>query len=130
MHLSHGLLSSATNQKRNAYTRKMINKKGQGMSISTIILLILGLVILVVLILGFTVGWSKILPWIGSNNLDTLQNSCSTACSTQAQYDFCSVKRAVKDGVNDKFEATCLQLSTNPTYVSRGYGISNCPDLC
>ena len=109
----------------------MINKKAQGMSISTIILLILGLVILVILILGFVKGWDKILPFIGGgNNLDTLKNACGGACATGAQYDFCSVKRQVKDGVNDKFEATCNDLATKATYSSRQYGIVPCPNLC
>lgn len=99
------------------------------MSISTIILLILGLVILVVLILGFTIGWSKMLPWIGGNNLDSIQNSCMVACSTNNQYDFCSLDKTVKDGVNEKFEATCSELSTNQVYISRGYGIDVCPDI-
>lgn len=108
----------------------MINKKAQGMSISTIILLILGLVILVILILGFTIGWNKMAPWISSNNLDTLKNSCGSFCSTGSQYDFCTVKRTVKDGTNDKFEATCSELATKPTYTSRGYGIPDCPNLC
>jgi hypothetical protein len=107
------------------------NKKGQGMSISTIILLILGLVILVILILGFVIGWDKIAPWIGGkNNIDTLKTTCSTACSTSGTYDFCSVKRDVKDGTNDKFQATCNELATRATYTARGYGITTCPDLC
>lgn len=101
------------------------------MSITTIILLILGLVILVILILGFTIGWGKIAPWIGNkNNLETLKNSCGVACSTGGTYDFCSVKRTVKDGEHDNFEATCKDLANTPTYVSRGYGIAPCPDLC
>lgn len=109
----------------------MVNKKGQGMSISTIILLILGLVILVVLILGFTMGWNKILPWMsGGNNLDVLKNSCGMACSTSGQYDFCTVKRTVKDGTNPKFEATCNELATQTRYTSRQYGIATCPGLC
>ena len=109
----------------------MINKKAQGMSISTIILLILGLVILVVLILGFTLGWAKIAPWINTNNLENIKNSCGVACSTSGLYDFCTVKRTVKDGVNDKFDATCQVLSTNVLYVTtRGYGITSCPNLC
>lgn len=108
----------------------MINKKAQGMSITTIILLILGLVILVILILGFTIGWGKIAPWIGNkNNLDTLKNSCGVVCSTGGQYDFCTVKRTVKDEVNDKFEATCQDLATKQIYVSRGYGIEACPGI-
>jgi len=109
----------------------MINKKAQGMSINTVILLILGLVILVVLVLGFIIGWDKMAPWLGGkNNLETLQNSCGVSCSTGSQYDFCTVKRQVKDGVNDKFEATCNDLATKQVYTSRGYGIDACPDLC
>ncbi len=108
----------------------MKNKSGQGMSTSTIILLILGLVILVVLVLGFTLGWNKIAPWIQTSNLGTIETSCGTACSLGSQYDFCSVKRDIKDGINDKFQATCQELTTTPELVSRGYGIEACPDLC
>jgi hypothetical protein len=108
----------------------MENKRGQGMSTSTIILLILGLVILVVLILGFTMGWSKIAPWLSTTNLDTIETACGVACSTGSQYDFCSIERDIKDGTNDKFQATCQELVTNTTYVSRGYGITACPNLC
>jgi hypothetical protein len=109
----------------------MINKKAQGMSISTIILLILGLIILVVLILGFTIGWAKIAPWLGpGNNLETLKNACGASCSTGGQYDFCTVKRPVKDGVNTKFEATCEDLATKQQYIQRQYGIAACPGLC
>jgi hypothetical protein len=108
----------------------MENKRGQGMSTSTIILLILGLIILVVLVLGFALGWNKIAPWLSSNNVDSVKNSCSTACSTGSQFSFCSLKNAVNDGTNKKFEATCQELITNQTYVARGYGIAACPDLC
>lgn len=108
----------------------MENKRAQGMSTSTIILLILGLIILVVLVLGFTLGWNKIAPWLGSNNLETLKNTCNVACSTGSTYNFCSVKNSVKDGTNDKFEATCQELATSQVYIARGYGIIVCPDLC
>ena len=107
------------------------SKKAQGMSTSTIILLILGLVILVVLILGFTLGWSRLAPWISANNnIETLRTSCGVACSTNSAYDFCTVKREVKDGVNKKFEATCNELSTLQTYLLRNYGIAPCQGLC
>ncbi|MGY4884677.1 MAG: hypothetical protein ACP5NZ_03830 [Nanobdellota archaeon] len=109
----------------------MINKKAQGMSISTIILLILGLVILVVLILGFTIGWKNMIPWLGGgNNLATVQQACTLACSKNSQYDFCTVMRDVRDGDRDEFKATCNDLATKPTYTSRQYGISACPGLC
>lgn len=108
---------------------KKINSKGQGMSTSTIVLLILGLVILVVLILGFTLGWNQIVPWIKSDNLNTLKSSCEIACTTGSEYQFCSVMKTVKDGVNDNFEETCYNLATNETYVNRGYGIATCPSI-
>jgi hypothetical protein len=108
----------------------MINKKGQGMSISTIILLILGLIVLVVLILGFVMGWKPLLALVSpGNNLKTIQQSCAMACTSNSQYDFCSVKRQVNDGKNDKFEATCNDLATKQIYISREYGIEACPSI-
>lgn len=106
----------------------MENKRGQGMSTSTIVLLIIGVVILVVLVIGFTKGWSSILPWIKDNNIDSVKKSCDIACSTNSQYEFCSIKRDVKDGENPTFEATCEELSTTQRFSS--YGIEPCPDLC
>ena len=106
----------------------MENKRGQGMSTSTIVLLIIGVIILVVLIIGFTKGWSTFGDWLKSNNIDSIKNSCGVACSTASQYEFCSVRREVKDGENPKFEATCEQLSTLPKFEA--YGIEPCPDLC
>jgi hypothetical protein len=106
----------------------MENKRGQGMSTSTIVLLIIGVVILVVLVIGFTKGWSTFAPWLKSDNIDSIKNSCDIACSTNSEYGFCTVEREVKDGENPKFEATCEELSLNPSYAS--YGIDPCPDLC
>ena len=107
----------------------MENKKGQGMSTTTIVLLVLGLIILVVLILGFTIGWQKFAPWLSSNNIDNIKTACSVACATGGEFDFCSLKRDVNDGTNDRFEATCDELVTNQAYVERNYGIEDCPDI-
>ncbi len=109
---------------------KSLNKKAQGMSTSTIVLLILGIVILVVLILGFSLGWDRLAPWIKpDNNIDTVKASCSIACSTNAQYEFCNDLKDVDDGENDEFQQTCYQLATNSTYANRGYGIASCPQI-
>lgn len=109
----------------------MINKKAQGMSISTIILLVLGIIVLVILVIGFMTGWKPLKDLLGGgNNLDTIATSCNSACATGSQYNYCSVMKEVKDGENDKFEATCNDLATNPQYTSRNYGIPTCPGLC
>ncbi len=107
------------------------NKQGQGMSTSTIVLLILGLIILVVLILGFTMGWSKIVPWVKSDNIDTVKTACNIACTTNSEYQYCSVMREVNDGENDKFDETCYGLAYDPEkkYVDRFYGIAQCPQI-
>ena len=108
----------------------MQNKRGQGLSTNAIIMIILGVVVLIVLILGFTMGWGKFLPFLSTNNVDTIKNSCGVACSTNSAFDYCSVAREVNDGVNDKFSDTCSSLANNETYIPRNYGIAKCPGLC
>jgi len=68
----------------------MVNKKAQEMSVTTIILIVLGIFILVVLILGFTRGWGNIKDWIiPSNNVKTIADSCKIACGTDQVYSYC-----------------------------------------
>jgi len=107
----------------------MNSKRGQGLSTNAIILIILGVLVLAILILGFTLGWSTIVPFLSTNNIDNIKTSCSLACSTGSTYDFCSTVREVKDGVNDKFKASCFDLLTNEEYNTRNYGIEECPTL-
>lgn len=107
----------------------MDNKRGQGMSTNAIILIILGIVVLVVLILGFTMGFSKIAPFLSGNNVDNIVTACTAACATASSFDFCEFPREVKDGTNDKFKATCDDLLTNSTYAERNYGIDECPAI-
>ena len=102
------------------------NSRGQGMSTTTIVLLVLGLIILVVLILGFTVGWQNFAPWLSTNNIDSIKTACSVACSTGGIFDFCTLNRTVRDGTNDAFEATCNELLIEPVYLQRNYGLEEC----
>lgn len=105
------------------------DKRGQELSTNTIIIIILAVVVLVVLVLGFTIGWDKVAPWLSSNNVDNIKTACSAACSTGSTYDFCTIEREVKDGVNDKFKETCAKLVTDAKYASRAYGIEACPTI-
>jgi len=100
------------------------DKRAQGMSITTIILIILGLIVLVVLIVGFTAGWTNIKEFIApSNNVDKIVQQCSIACSTNQKFAFCSEKRELKS-VDEKLEdVTCYSLAEK----KRVYGIEKCP---
>lgn len=113
--------------------RRIENKRGQGLSTNAIVLIVLGVIVLVVLILGFTIGWNKIFPFISSNNVENVRTGCATACTTGSTYDYCALSREVNDGVRDKFTDTCYNLANlddeGETYFGRNYGISECPAI-
>ncbi len=99
------------------------NKKAQELSVTTIILIVLGLVILVILILGFTAGWNNIKEWISPlNNVGTLVNQCKIACSTDQQYDYCYLKRELKSKEEKSKDVTCYSLNKKRPQ----YGIPSC----
>ena len=54
-----------------------MDKKGQELSTTTVILLILAVLVLVFLILGFSVGWSKINPFLSKSNVDSISDACN-----------------------------------------------------
>jgi len=108
----------------------MLNKRGQGLQISTIILIVLGLAVLVLLVFGFVVGWQKILPWISSNNVETIVSQCQASCGTNDVYGFCSLNKTLKadDLPNKQVTANCSYFSTTDTFAK--YNIAKCPNLC
>lgn len=106
----------------------MKNKKGQGLQISTIILIILGVALLVVLILGFTLGWGQFFPWLSSNNIDTVKTQCQVACTTNSQYGWCNQLRTLNDGdknVEGAIDVTCEFLGNEFADL----GFSPCPTI-
>ncbi len=101
------------------------NKRGQGLSVNAIILIVLGVVVLAVLVLGFTVGWQKILPFVSTNNVDTLVTTCGVACSTNSQFDFCITKRDLKAGDDSIKDVTCNYLAEE----QKKYGVDSCSSV-
>lgn len=77
-----------------------MNKKGAEMTIGTIVMIILALVVLVVIIYGFTTGWGNLWQNIvgfggGKVNVQTVVRSCQLACSTNSVFDYCTKERSV-----------------------------------
>ncbi len=95
------------------------------MSTNTIILLILGIVVLIVLVLGFTMGWNKITPWISGNNVDTIVSACEASCAVNGVYDFCIMGRSLKAEDMTLKEVTCNYLANNQTI----YGVNKCSSI-
>jgi len=107
-----------------------MNKKGQEMSTSIIILIVLGLIVLVILAIGFMMGWENVAPWLGSkSNVEDVTRQCSLACSKESKYDYCSKTIELVDDKKNKIQgATCNLLSGIPTFKTK-WGIENCPTI-
>ncbi len=105
------------------------NKRGQELSTNAIILIILAVVVLVVLAIGFMIGWDKLVPWVSQNNVNTVVSACSNACGLGSAYEYCNYDRELKDADKNKIKTTCSLFSNIDEY-SQKYGIEKCPSLC
>lgn len=105
----------------------MRNKKAQGLSTNTIILLILGIMVLVFLIIGFSVGFGKLAPFLSKNNVDSIATSCEISCNTgaTASFAFCFQVRDLKADDVELNKVTCNYLAEKQTK----YGIEQCPAI-
>src|SRR3989344_7469725 len=102
------------------------NCRGQGLSTNAIILIVLGVVVLVVLAVGFTMGWKQLAPWLpsGGSNIDIIKQQCSTACITNSANDFCLASRELNIN-NIKYSGvTCYQLSLDVDF--KKFGVESC----
>lgn len=106
------------------------NKRGQELSVNTLILIIIGVLVLVFLIIGFTIGWQKIFPFITpGNTVKDVSDKCILSCKTQSSYDYCTTKREIRvdepiDVLGDKFMASCYELKDVNVL-----GIEGCPSI-
>lgn len=103
----------------------MQNKRGQSLSINTIIVLILAIAVLIVVIAGFSIGWDKISGYLSAKNVEEVRNSCSIACSTDAQYDFCFARKSLNSEDGKFKDVTCYYLTKNQPK----YQIAECPEI-
>jgi hypothetical protein len=78
----------------------MINKKAQDLSIGTLILIVLGIIVLVLLVLGFSIGWSNLFEKInifgGASSIGDVVTACNLAVTSQNTFDYCQNFRKVK----------------------------------
>lgn len=82
----------------------MANKRGQELSITTLLLIVLGVIVVVIIIMGFTVGWNfifdkfKIVP---GQNLQAIATSCELAAKGSLQIDYCTYKKVSLEGLTE-----------------------------
>ncbi len=106
----------------------MINKKGQGMSINTVILLVLGLILLGVLIFGFVTGWESFQKQIGKTNVDKIVEECSTSCSINQEFSFCNNDVDIRFQEQElEYRTSCGVLSKVPEFEL--FNVAECPRI-
>ena len=98
--------------------QKRLNKKAQDLSIGTLILIVLGIVVLVLLILGFSYGWSslweKINIFQGGNSLNEMAVACNTAVASNAKITYCDDFKKIKiDGKTEYVNCEDSRLSNS-----------------
>ena len=76
--------------------KRLSSKRGQELSIGTLILIVLGIIVLVLLVLGFSIGWKNLFGKIGivsGSDLSTMVAACEVAVSSQATATYCEFKK-------------------------------------
>ena len=108
-----------------------MNKRGQELSTNAIILIILGVLVLVVLIAGFVIGWDKLKEWINpTNNLQQIQTTCSAYCTTANTYAYCTEEQTVKIATDSaSYKGTCKELVTMKDSKGNSFGILDCSTI-
>jgi hypothetical protein len=92
-----------------------MNKKGQQMTLGTIIAIVLGIAVLVFLIFGFSTGWNNMWEQITKQtsgaNTKTVIADCETDCSADEKSAWCNERKTLRyfdgDGNTLKKEGTC-----------------------
>jgi hypothetical protein len=88
------------------------NKRGFEIAISTIVLLILGLVVLIVLILLFTGQAQRFLNYLSgsASDVDDAVSICNSQTFETQSYAYCCEKKKVQIQ-GEKLELSCMELS-------------------
>ena len=101
------------------------DKKGQQMTLGTIISIVLGITVLVFLIFGFSTGWGNLWQRItglggGEINVDTTKTSCALTCQQNNVDGFCRQERKVviEDGYSTR--TNCNALSSGEVNFYKG----------
>ncbi len=97
---------------------KMFNKKAQGLPISTLILLILGIIVLVVVAVGFIKGWDFIFGKIGilPGDLEVAAKACDVSGSNNLKTSYCNEFKEVKIAGKKQF-VNCDYLEQYATFT-------------
>jgi len=87
------------------------SKKGQGLPISTLILMIIGGVVLISVIIGFTTGWGYIFGKLGMlpDDLTTAALACSNYASPDLKLSYCEYRELRIEGKKGYYNCDAIR---------------------
>ena len=93
---------------------KGINEKAQELSIGTLILIVLGIIVLVLLVLGFSIGWENLFSKIGiaqGSDLSAMVAACKVAIASDSKVSFCECKKVKISGESKPMNCGYLDIT-------------------
>ncbi len=113
----------------------MYNKRGQELSIGTTILIALGIILLVLLVLGFSIGWENLFSKIGifqGSDLSAMVAACKVAVASDSKASFCDCRKVRIAGQNTPLNLNCgssqiREADTELAAKATQYSCSACP---
>lgn len=105
--------------------KSKMNKRGQQMTLATLIAIVLGITVLVLLIFGFTTGWNnmwdRVTAGTSSSNIELKITDCEADCSAGESNAFCKERKDLRffdeAGKIVKIKDTCNAFATQTLSV-------------
>lgn len=110
-----------------------MNKKGQDLSIGTLILIVLGVIVLVLLILGFSIGWGNLFSKIGitsGSDLSAMVAACKVAAASDSSASFCECKSVKISGTPKKINCGDPMVIKDDMVLQEAQDKFSCPAAC
>lgn len=101
----------------------ILNKKAQTNTINIIIAIILGIILIIFLIWGFSTDWRTFRgttnPYTGESNIDSVLNACKNNCQMNMKETYCNDKKEI---IKQDQQKTCYELEQERNDLS-------CPNI-
>ena len=110
-----------------------MEKRGQELSVGTLIIIVIGVIVLVLLVLGFSIGWEDLFAKIGiaqGSDLSAMVAACKVAAASSSKASFCECKNVRINGKAQKLNCGNPMVIKDDTTLSEAQRTFSCPATC
>ncbi len=110
-----------------------MEKRGQELSIGTLVIIVIGVIVLVLLILGFSIGWENLFAKVGivsGNDLSAMVAACKVAVASDSKASFCECKNVRINGPATKINCGYADVTSNDITLANAQTKYNCDLKC